>query len=178
MIFYILYWCSSIFLYQEPWAYFNMTMPFYQHKNHIIKITWFQGLLFFIMRIIILEKGYWNRALGACKFCSLWWRHNGLYSVSNHQPQDCLLNRLFRGRSRKTSKRRVTGLCVGNSPHRWPVTRKMFPFDDVIMCKSVRKTSLGVTVYHCYGCTWHGLHWMNFKGILPVSSDGLWCTGN
>ena len=21
----------------------------------------------------------------------------------------------------------------GNSPHQWPVTRKMFPFDDVIM---------------------------------------------
>ena len=25
-----------------------------------------------------------------------------------------------------------------NSPHTWPVTRKMFPFDDVIMCKVVR----------------------------------------
>ena len=24
----------------------------------------------------------------------------------------------------------------GNSPHKWPVTRKMFPFDDVIMCDS------------------------------------------
>ena len=24
-----------------------------------------------------------------------------------------------------------------NSPHKWPVTRKMFPFDDVIMCISV-----------------------------------------
>ena len=23
-----------------------------------------------------------------------------------------------------------------NSPHKWPVTRKMFPFDDVIMLKS------------------------------------------
>ena len=33
----------------------------------------------------------------------------------------------------------VTGFCVGNSPgpvnspHKWPVTRKMFPFDDFIM---------------------------------------------
>ena len=38
---------------------------------------------------------------------------------------------------RKKSKLRVTGLCAGNSPvnspHKWPVTRKMFPFDDVIM---------------------------------------------
>ena len=29
---------------------------------------------------------------------------------------DCLLNRLFRHRSKKTSKLRVTGLCAGNSP--------------------------------------------------------------
>ena len=43
------------------------------------------------------------------------WRHNDRDSVSNHQPHDCLLNRLFRSRSRKTSKLRVTGLCAGNS---------------------------------------------------------------
>ena len=149
----------------------------------------------------------------------------------NHQPRRCLLDRLFRCRSRKTSKLRVTGLCAGispvpggffaqraskaedvsiwwrhhdifslfmlsmikwqsvlhlhygdvvmgamasqitsltivystvysgtdqrkhqssaslafvwgihrgpvNSPHKWPVTQKMFPFDDVIMCIS------------------------------------------
>ena len=29
---------------------------------------------------------------------------------------DCLFNRLFRRRSKKTSKLRVTGLCVGSSP--------------------------------------------------------------
>ena len=32
------------------------------------------------------------------------------------QPHDCLLNRLFTRRSKKPSKLRVTGLCVGNSP--------------------------------------------------------------
>ena len=46
----------------------------------------------------------------------LQWRHNGHDSVSNHQPSDCSLNRLFRRRSKKTSKLRVTGLCAGNSP--------------------------------------------------------------
>ena len=46
----------------------------------------------------------------------LHWRHNDHDSVSNHQPHCCLLNRLFRRRSKKTSKFRVTGLCVGNSP--------------------------------------------------------------
>ena len=46
---------------------------------------------------------------------TLWWRHNGCDSVSSHQPHDCLLNRLFSRRSKKTSKLRVTGLCEGNS---------------------------------------------------------------
>ena len=46
----------------------------------------------------------------------LQWRHNELGGVSNHQPQESLLNRLFRRRSKKTSKLRVTGLCEGNSP--------------------------------------------------------------
>ena len=49
------------------------------------------------------------------KIWSLQWRHNGHDGVSNHQPYDCLLNRLFRRRSNKTSKPCVTGLCEGNS---------------------------------------------------------------
>ena len=63
---------------------------------------------------------------------TLEWRHNGGDGVSNHQPHHCLLNRLFRCRSKKTSKLRVTGLCAGNSPvtsefsHKGPVTRKCF----------------------------------------------------
>ena len=70
---------------------------------------------------------------------SLQWRHNDHDGVSNHKPYGCLLNLLFRPRSKKTSKLRVTGLCVGNSPgpvkslHKGPVTRKMFPFDGVNM---------------------------------------------
>ena len=47
---------------------------------------------------------------------SVRWSHNGRNSVSNHQSHHCLLNRLFRRRSKKTSKLRVTGLCVWNSP--------------------------------------------------------------
>ena len=50
------------------------------------------------------------------KTWSLQWRHNERDGVSNHQPHDCLLNDLFRHRSKKTSKLRVTGLCEGNSP--------------------------------------------------------------
>ena len=67
---------------------------------------------------------------------SLRWRHNGHDSVSNHQPHDCLPNRLFRRRSKKTSKLRVTGLCA--VPGEFPAQmasygEEMFPFDDLIM---------------------------------------------
>ena len=56
---------------------------------------------------------------------ALRWRHNGRDSVSNHQPQEYLLNCLFRRRSKKTSKPRVTGLCVGNSPGTGEFTTQM-----------------------------------------------------
>ena len=42
-------------------------------------------------------------------------RHNERDGVSNHRRVDCLPNRLFRRRSKKTSKLCVTGLCAGNS---------------------------------------------------------------
>ena len=78
--------------------------------------------------------------VNSLQLISLQWRHNGHDGVSNHQPHNCLLNRLFRRRSQKTSKLRVTDLCTGNSPvnspHKWPVTRKMFPLDDVILWRS------------------------------------------
>ena len=90
-------------------------------KNDRHSVTW------------ALLKGYFNRL-----YCwkTIRWRHNGHDSFSNHQPHDCLLNRLFGRRWKKTSKLAfVWGIHRGpvNSPQKWPVTRKMFPFDDVIM---------------------------------------------
>ena len=60
---------------------------------------------------------YWSDAYNQTlvKF-ALQWRHNERDGVSNHQPHDCLLNLLFKRRSKKISKLRVTGLCAGNSP--------------------------------------------------------------
>ena len=45
---------------------------------------------------------------------SLQWRHNEHYGVSNHRGLVCLLKRLFRHTSKKTSKLHVTGLCGWN----------------------------------------------------------------
>ena len=85
------------------------------------------------------------------KVASLRWRHNERDGVSNHQPHDCLLHRLFGPRSKKTSKLRVTGLFRGihrwlvNSPHKGPETRKMFRFHDVIMIFCTR-----TCIVHCH----------------------------
>ena len=57
-------------------------------------------------------------------------RHNGRDGVSNHQPHDCLLTSLFRRRSKKTSKLRVTGFV-------WGIHRRPFTFDDVIMALTI-----------------------------------------
>ena len=45
---------------------------------------------------------------------ALQWCHHEHDGVWNHRRADCLLNRLFRRRSNKTSKPRATGLCEGN----------------------------------------------------------------
>ena len=68
---------------------------------------------------------------------SLQWRHNGRDGVSNHQLHHCLLNRLFRRRSKETSKLSVTSLCAGNSPVTGEFSASNaendFLLDDVIM---------------------------------------------
>ena len=88
---------------------------------------------------------------------TLQWRHNGCNSFSDHQPHDCLLNHLFRRRSKKISKLHALAFVWGihqglvNSPHKWPVTRKMFPFDDVIMAFSFHNIVMGIVtpLEHC-----------------------------
>ena len=62
------------------------------------------------------QAGLWWVAIGLLTLITLQWRHDGRDGVSNHKPHHCLLNRLFRRGSKITSKLRVTGLCVGNSP--------------------------------------------------------------
>ena len=68
---------------------------------------------------------------------SLQWRNSEFDGIWNHQPHDCLLEGLFSHRLKKTSNHRVTGLCEGNwpvdSPHKGQVTRKIFPFHDVVI---------------------------------------------
>ena len=59
---------------------------------------------------------------------TLQWRHNERDGVSNHRCLDCILNRLFRRRSKKTSKLHVT-VCV-RGIHRWPVNSPQSPVNS------------------------------------------------
>ena len=68
----------------------------------------------------------------------LQWRHNELDGVSNHQPHGCLRNRLCRQIKENIKAPRhwpLWGEFTSDRwiPHKGLVTRKMFPFDDVIM---------------------------------------------
>ena len=95
----------------------------------IIKVKRWLGRPISIIGILILVRRhiYTESDLGSKKrtpsnifwwipTIPLHWRHNGRDCVSNHQPHDYLLHRVFRRRSNKTSKLCVTGLCAGNSP--------------------------------------------------------------
>ena len=66
-----------------------------------------------------------------------------------------------------------------NSPHKWPVTRKMFPFDDVIMnANSPRmqpcpKRSVKPFIHqHIYCAKWY-LRWWDLSHPIPCSSDSV-----
>ena len=74
----------------------------------------FRRFMIVILSLVFFRSDPYSLSLNGKPTYSLQWHHNGHNSVSNHQPYDCLLNRLFRRRSKKISKLRVTGLWVGN----------------------------------------------------------------
>ena len=96
------------------------------------------------------------------------------HGVSNHQLHHCLPNRLFMR-------------WPLNSPHKWPVERKMLPFDDVIM--------LTATLWNCLrnhqhlvwlsdlslwlrlgSYLWRPLGWIRRSGRLCNVGIWLWCS--
>ena len=119
-----LFWCGRITLS----ALYNDNIDHLKCRQKS-QIAWTILLAVFWMGIKC-SQGYWE---------TLQWRHNGRDGVWNYQPPNCLLNRLLRCRSKKTSSSASVAFAWGihrwpmYSPHKRPVTRKMFPLDDVIM---------------------------------------------
>ena len=92
------------------------------------------------------------------RFCCaspLQWRHNGHDSISNHQPPECLLSRLVRRKSKKTSRPRVTGLCAGNSPvtGEFPAQKASNAENVSIWCRHHVCTSRDVFTQFVHGST-------------------------
>ena len=74
-------------------------------------------------------------------YLSLLWRHNGRDGASNHQPHDYWLN-LYSGKDQRKHQSAASLAFVRgihrwpvNSPHKDPVTRKMFLVYDVIIVR-------------------------------------------
>ena len=66
----------------------------------------------------------------------------------------------------------VRGIHWG--PHKWPVTRKMFPFDDVIMVLTNDNRAYAITYYYSRG--WYKknatpllMHWSNFFSCTTLA---------
>ena len=86
---------------------------------------------------------------------SLQWRLNERDGVSNHRRFDWLLNRLFRCRSKQTSKLRVTALCEGPL---WGVIREFL----------AQRASNAE-----YGSIWRCHHVISWDSVL-TDKDSLW----
>ena len=101
--------------------------------------------------------------------------HNERDGVSNHRHIDCLFKRLFRWNSNKTAKLHVTGLCEGyppvsgGSPHKWQITRQMFPFEDVIrVCMVLYSVPI-----HCQSQSWPNVAQMSHSTSMCLQSTTM-----
>ena len=100
---------------------YNKILQFVQRKFDILFMAFIcRDALLSNERIVILESQFINvdtpkfdpitrLHIVSIHIQPLQWRHNGRDDVPNHQPHDCLLNRVFKRRSKKTSKLRFTG---------------------------------------------------------------------
>ena len=103
----------------------NATLMSAKFQSNLDQVVLLRYLVWYYMRILKQHTGYLHedeiyeqsfRTMSRLCGNPLLWRHNERDGVSNHQPRDCLLGRLFRRRSKYTPKLRVTGRCEGNSP--------------------------------------------------------------
>ena len=72
---------------------------------------------------------------------SLRWRHNGCNSIASQMTSLTIVYSIVYSDADQRKRESSASLTIVwgihrepiNSQHKWPVTRKMFPFDDVIM---------------------------------------------
>ena len=87
---------------------------------------------------------------------TLQWRHNGRYGVSIHYSLTIVYSTVYSGADqRKYQSSASLDFVRGihrwpvNSPHKGPITRKMFPIDDVIMNYSILMYDINLNMTVC-----------------------------
>ena len=119
------------------------------------------------------SRNKYHSGNNCCRFISF---HNGRDGVSNHQPDDCLLNCLLTRRSKTTTKLR---LCVGNSPvtGEFPAQRASNAENVSISWRHHVLVSLckmlSTTVYLCEGCFRNGS--THCDRVTLICVDQLMC---
>ena len=129
------------------WLYLKISLNLSHQQAQSYEIRWvffnFDKHIFFSQ-----NKDIWMPVANTKKKTPLHWLCNEL-DGSDHQSRDCLLTFCSGTDQRKhqssASLAFVWGIHRGpvNSQHKWPVTRKMFPFDYIIM-----SNDLNMSLYH------------------------------
>ena len=109
------------------------------------------GFPILVRRHLYIETTLWSRYMWKLSIwkwehrlgLTLQWRHNERNGVSNYWRFDCLLNRLYSRRSKKTSKLRVTGRHREWNYYTTVVLRK----SSFYRVRTTDKTN----------CTWHSI---------------------
>ena len=102
------------------------------HKTYLSKLLTIDTQWVYDVVLLVIPS------LSSLQIWALQWRHNGRDGISNHQPHNYYMvySNVYSGGDQRKHQCSVSlAFARGpvNSPHKWPVTRKMFPFDDVIM---------------------------------------------
>ena len=103
--------------YENNWSYVNLVCQFRHFKTTWYRLPFLKPINHTLYFCCVLAVARYTG--GACMSgdsAGIGPLREHYNDVSNHQPHHCLLSRLFGLRSKKTSKLRVAGLCVGNSP--------------------------------------------------------------
>ena len=104
-----LYWNTALYIFSKS-VLFSVVCS-------LLCLTWFCAVWFYITMTSKMDAI-------ASQITSLTIDYSIVYSDADHRKHQSSASLAF-----------VRGIHQGpvNSPHKWPVTRKMFPFDDVIM---------------------------------------------
>ena len=118
---------------RQPWGWWFETPshPFWRHSNGEGMFEYFQSVKPWLSMTYHYDDVIMDKM--ASQITSLTIVYSAVYSGADQRKHQSSASLAF-----------VRGIHRGpvNSPHKWPVTRKMFPFDDVIMI-DVRGQSFG-----------------------------------